>query len=217
MNMKKKLIPSSALELCYRNRFHDQSSGTVLGVVLKGISADQTVIFPMRGRMAPPPDYDLEIYEEGRRNHESWVFASINKNYPKCAFVDATHFPPCSVLPVKKGFFRKNKPHPMLEKMSPPNRGRVIGMVMTDSVPNSGYANQRALLFFRLRHRILHEDIGLTEYNKRLQEELEQMEYWFRPEDDKLMVSGNWEIKEKIGRFPDLANALALTQCYTPN
>ena len=208
---KNKLIDSFALESCYRNRFSDQSSGTVLGVVLKGISADETVIFPMRGKMAPPPDHEWEEYIEGR-NHESFVFAFINKNYPRCAFVDATYFPPVQFNSENKRFFKKNKPHPTLEKMSPPNRGKVIGVVMTDSLPNSGYANWRAFLFFRLRRRILNEDIGLPKYN-RLQEELEQMEYWFRPEDDKLMVSGNWEIKEKIGRFPDLANALALTQC----
>lgn len=86
---------------------------------------------------------------------------------------------------------------------------RAEGASAGHAVPDAGrYANLRSQIFWRLREDLRLGRIAIPN-DKKLFEELSAIEYKDEESGEKVTVAPKSEIKERIGRSPDLADALA--------
>ena len=206
-----KFISSEAIKFCCTSGNCGSDHGPfVIGVVSKGMQADQTVVFPLLGHAFPTIRDDdvinryLSVSDHQKtRNITTQVYnviGGINKTHwrrPTQIIVDTTY-------PGIKVF----------EELNEFSYCEIKGFQPDTIINHSYYPNLRSIMYDILKEKIENHQIKLPRDDK-LMEELEALTCDLNKKDlTRVIVDSKDEFKKKSGlnRYPDRADALALTQ-----
>ena len=168
----------------------------IFGIVIKGNIADRTVIYPVRGNNANLVENKIEILNN--RSTEQIIDrleSRIAEEKPDFIVVDITDHG-------KPVFEHLKKFHESLYC-------KVVGINPTAVFENTLYTNWRSCMHSHLKEKLMDHQIEIPS-NSKLIEELGSIQ--FRMVDGRLTCDSKNDIMDRIGRFPDRADALALTQ-----
>ena len=182
------------------------SDPIVFGVTTKGGRADKTVIFPIRGndaRISYLPRVSLETQNPVE------IIEEINKIYMgEGGHVGYSHHDKKSVLVV-------DTTYPGNEIVDETPNCDLYPINPIDTIDDPLCVDERSFLYLQLKKKIEKCEINLPNDNS-LKEELKAITYTLREKDNKIVIDSKQKIKENLGRFPDLAETLMLTQVYQP-
>ena len=168
----------------------------VFGVVIEGRTADRTVIYPVRGNNANLVENKISILNN--RSPEQIIDrleSRIAEEKPDFIVVDITDHG-------KPVFEHLKKFHESLYC-------KVVGINPTAVFEKTLYTNWHSCMHSHLKEKLMDRQIEIPS-NSKLIEELGSLQ--FRMVEGRLLVDSKSDILERIGRFPDRADALALTQ-----
>ena len=209
--MSKHFFSSDLVDRCFnastssRRCFLD-TDPLVFGITVKGQNADRTIIWPVRGnnaRLSWPHRTAINTQDpytiistmsklyDGELGHSGYT----HKRHLSVVIVDTT-YPGERVVDMK--------PNCTLHPTNP-----------IEPIQHPLFADIRSLLYHRLQENMEKCEINLP-IDATLIDELKAITYTLREKDNKIVIDSKQKIKEKIERFPDLAETLALTQFYQP-
>ena len=171
----------------------------IFGVVVQGTSADRTIIYPVRGNNANLVENKIDILNN--RSTEQIIDrleSRIAEEKPEFIVIDITDHG-------KPVFEHLKKFHESLYC-------KVVGINPTDvsaSFEKTLYTNWHSCMHSHLKEKLMDRQIEIPS-NSKLIEELGSIQ--FRMVDGRLTCDSKNDIMDRIGRFPDRADALALTQ-----
>ena len=168
-------------------------SPLIFGVVIKGKSADKTVIYPVRGGNANLVENKIDSLNiQSEKPVLNRLESRIIKEKPDFVVVDTT-----------------DQEKPIFEHFEKFDQVKVIGINPIAVFEKTYWVDWRSCMYSHLKEKIVNRQIELP-FNLKLREELGSLHYHMI--NDRLLVDSKEIVKARIGRFPDLADALALTQ-----
>ena len=174
----------------------NSKSPLIFGVVVQGESADRTVIYPVRGNNANLAENKIDVLDiKTQEQIIDRLESRIAEEKPEFIVIDITDHG-------KPVFEHLKKFHESLYC-------KVVGINPTAVFENTLYTNWHSCMHSHLKEKLMDRQID-TPADSKLIEELGSFQ--FRTVKGRLLVNSKNDILERIGRFPDRADALALTQ-----
>ena len=189
-------LPYDFLDECFRcSGNYLTSDPVVYGVDVGSVGPDRSVIFPVKGNMGEPEGHAVEILHYPNQvdliNH---LANRIRVQRPDYVVIDQGG----PGIGVVQHLQRRNF------------RG-VEGVNFAWASPDETCANMRTYMYWRLKERIMTGQFKLPDIQG-LRDELGALTFKQRHSDDRIQLDSKDEIKKALGRSPDVADALALTQ-----
>ena len=192
------LISWDDIDQCIEtNLQYQEDDPLIFGIDMGSTGVDKTVIFPVKGAVADLLGHPIEIMDTNDiPSMEQRIAERIHMEKPDHVWVDSTGHGAGSVQHLQQMGFRQ-----------------VRGVNFARKVEGTNYANMRSYMYGRLHRKIMNGMISLPD-NMRLRDELGAITYTERSSDGKILLDPKSEIKKKLGRSPDMSDALALTQAF---
>ena len=166
----------------------------IFGIDPAGEGGDSAVLFPVKGPVAEPPGCPICTWETKHvPSLEKLISEKIEQYNPHVVFVDKTG--------MGIGVYQH------LQEIW---KGKIKGINFSQKVEQLGFPNERSYMYGRLKKKIEDGELQLPD-NMKLRDELGAISYTITPTGD-MLLDPKKEIKKRLGRSPDLADALALTQ-----
>ena len=174
-------------------KYHDFDP-LIFGVDMGSVGVDKTVIVPLKGMVVEPPGHPIEIMDTNDiPTMEDRIAERIEREKPDHVWIDSTGHGAGSVQHLRRRGFLQ-----------------VQGVNFARKAEGTNYANKRSYMYGQLQQKIQQGQLQLPR-RADLREELGALTYSERP-DGKIQLDLKKEIKKRLGRSPDIADALALTQ-----
>ena len=195
------LISWDDIHYCQNHKleFHEDDF-LIFGVDLGSVGLDKTAIVPLKGPVVEPPGHPIELIDtRDIPSMELRISERIEREKPDCVLIDATGHGAGSVQHLQRDW----------------GDDLVRGVSFARKVEGTPYANRRSYIYGRLAEKIQERRIQLPQ-REDLRDELGAITHSVRNSDGKILLDPKDEIKRRLGRSPDLADALALTQAIIP-
>ena len=197
--MPKHFFPPEMIDRCFEQSIPSriymlETDPLVFNITVKGHDADKTTIWPMKGNCANiswAPPVSLDTQEPDR------ILKEMDKGFRVIENAIRTH--------------RSSLPKVVFDMSI-----GLSGLSSNYEFIPINLAEIRTDLYCRLREWMDSKYEIVLPNDNLLKEELKAITYTLRKEDNKIVIDSKEQIKERLGRFPDLAETLALTQFHQP-
>ena len=194
------LIPFKDLDHSMKragNLLYTSRDRLIFGVDVAREGDDRSVIFPRRGPVADGFEHRVDVMKEkDTMDLVERILQRIRLEQPDLVVIDATGVggPVVDVLQRQPGI----------------REGLIQGVNSSSKSPEPYRANYRAHMYMELKSRVCRREIRLPDWQD-LRDELGAIEYLYRKSDNWMQLEAKSAMKSRLGRSPDLADALALT------